>query len=95
MNNKQMIDRAKELREQADELEKMANRKRPKKWEVGMNVRYIVDKYWGPRKGSEAVIVQIAESTAGKQADEYQVFWCEPKNGSGKFWTTPSDVELI
>ena len=86
---------AKELREEADRLEREHNRPRPKKWKVGHRVRFLRSKEWAWREGMEATIVELDSDCRKKAASEYQVFWTEPDSGNATWFTTPDDVELV
>lgn len=88
---------AKELREEAHRLEVEAHAERPlpKKWEVGMRVRFLRDSEWAWSKGSEATVVTLSEDCKDRKGGEYQVFWTEPDGGGATWWTTPDDVEFV
>lgn len=91
------LQRAKELREEADRLETEAHNERllPKKWKVGQRVRFLKYREWAWNKGTEATIIELSPDCKHKSASEYQVFWTEPDGGGATWWTTPDDVELV
>ncbi len=91
------LKRAKELREEAQrlEIEAHAERPLPKKWRIGMRVRFLQHKEWAWSKGSEATVTKLSDECKGKSGAEYQVFWTEPDGGGAIWWTTPDDVELV
>jgi len=89
------LERAKELRDEADRLEAEAVRLMPGKWKVGMRVRFLRHKEWAWSKGAEATVIKLDKSCNGRRGDEYQVFWTEPDGGGATWWTTPDDVELV
>ena len=89
------LERAKELREEADRLEAEEVRLMPDKWEIGMRVRFLRSAEWAWSKGTEATVIKLDESCKGRRGDEYQVFWTEPDGGGATWWTTPDDVELV
>lgn len=86
--DKYRLERAKELREEADRLEAEAARKLPEKWKIGMRVRFLHDKDWAWKAGQEATVVKVRE--------DQKVFWTVPDSGTrnATWWTTPDDVEL-
>jgi hypothetical protein len=87
--------RADELRKQADELDRIAARQLPEKWELGMRVRYLATSDWAWTKGDIAYVNRLRPEYIGKPADEYQVFYTGPMSQAATFWTTPDDVELV
>jgi len=92
------LEQAKKLRKEADRLEAEASRKLPKKWKIGMRVRYLRDKEWAWSRGDQATVVKLDSKFKNKKGDEYQVFWTTPdgwKERGSRFWTTPDDVELV
>lgn len=89
------LNRAKELRKQAEKLEAEAARNIPEKWEVGMRVRFLHDREWAWSKGGEATITSLREEHEGCKGHEYQVFYTSPDCGDAFWWTTPDDVELV
>jgi len=95
MSNKQMIHEAERLELQAKKLRLKAKRKMPDQWRVGQKVRYVSNKDWAWNKGGIAYILELRDEYKGLSADEYQVFYTGSKKGSGTYWTTPDDVELI
>lgn len=98
MSDKKRLERAKQLRKEADQLEKEAVRNLPDKWEVGMRVRYLRSEDWTWSKGSEGIVNSLREECADRKGYEYQVFYTSPlsaKDGSPTWWTTPDDVEFI
>ena len=95
MNNKEMINYAKTLRAEAADIEEKAKRLLPNKWEIGQKVRFIVDKDHCCNKGCIAEITSLQLENLNVPADEYQVFYTTPVDGSGRWWTTPDEVELF
>lgn len=91
------LEKAKELREEAKRLEDEAHAERPlpKKWEVGMRVRFLEDADYAWSKGSEATVVEVLEDSKNKSGAEYQVFLTKPDSIRARWWTTPDDVELV
>jgi len=89
------LNRAKELRLQADVLEQEAARPLPENWEIGMRVRFIRSSEWAFSKGDEAVVTKLREECSDRKGYEYQVFFTSPDNGEASWWTTPDDVELV
>lgn len=89
------IERAKALREEAQRLEAEAVRPLPKKWELGMRVRFLRHKEWAWSAGTEATVIELSDEFKGSPGNEYQVFWTEPDGGCAKWWTTPDDVEIV
>ena len=91
------LKRAKELREEAQRLEEEAHAERclPKKWEVGMRVRFLKQQEWSWRKGQEATVERLSDECKNRSGHEYQVFWTVPDGGGAIWWTTPDDVELV
>lgn len=94
------MERAAKLRAEADRLEREAGRKLPKKWEVGMRVRFLRDSEWTWGAGSEATVVELRDEYEGRPGDQYQVFYTSPDPIEGSsyhpiWWTTPDDVELV
>lgn len=89
------------LESEAKRLRKKAfdNRPLPDFWRVGQTVRLLVDKEWCADAGTLMTIVELDTSTRLNKPEEpaknYQVFWTTPVNGSGQFWTTPDEVELV
>jgi hypothetical protein len=86
---------ADDLRKLAEELDVIAARPLPKKWEIGMRVRYLKTNEWAWRKGDIAYVNKLRPEYNEKPADEYQVFYTGPANQSAIFWTTPDDVEWV
>ncbi|MBL4754768.1 MAG: hypothetical protein JKY52_14385 [Flavobacteriales bacterium] len=90
------LDEAAKLRERANELEREHHRPLPLKWEVGQKVRFIRDQEHVCSKGTIAVITGLRDEYRGTKASDYQVFYTRPIGfSSGKYWTTPDDVELV
>ena len=89
------IDAARALRAEAELLEKEAARLLPKKWKIGMRVRFIRDKEWAWCAGAEATVVKLSPECHETEGNKHQVFWTTPDSGYGIYWTTPNDVELI
>lgn len=88
---------AQKMREEANRLEIEAHCERnlPKKWKVGMRVRFLNSQEWGWAKGSEATVKKLSDECDKKAGHEYQVFWTVPDSGFGIWWTTTDDVELV
>lgn len=84
------------LRSEAGRLEQEATQERPLPvaWQVGQRVRYLADKDWGWNKGDIGTIARVRPEDRDKAANEYQVFWVN-FGGTGIYWTTPDDVELV
>lgn len=89
------LQRVKDLREEADRLEREANRPMPEKWKHGMRVRFLHNKDFAWQAGSEATIIRLSKECHQRKASEYQVFWTEPDGGGASWWTTPDDVEWV
>lgn len=89
------LKRAKELRDEADRLEREAGRPLPDKWEKGMRVRFLQSKEWAWSKGTEATVTKLSDECKDRKGYEYQVFWTKPDSGGATWWTTPDDVELV
>jgi hypothetical protein len=87
--------RADELRKEANELDRIAARQLPEKWEVGMRVRYLETNDWAWKKGDIAYVNRVFPNYIGRPADEYQVFYTGPMNQAATLWTTPDDVEWV
>ena len=92
------LKRACELETEAGRLRREAFEERPlpDKWCVGQTVRYLNNQDWAWSKGGTAKIVEIDKAYLDRPASEYAVFWTSADDGkTHRFWTTPSDVELV
>jgi hypothetical protein len=92
------LDRAAALEAEAAKLRREAfdQRPLPDHWRVGQTVRYLNNQDWAWSAGGIAKIVEIGKDYVGQPAREYAVFWTSSDNGkTHRFWTTPSDVELV
>lgn len=67
----------------------------PDKWKVGDIVEYERSGEWTWCKGTKGQIVEIHRDHRDREPTEYQVFWVVPLQGSGKWWTTPADVQFV
>lgn len=96
-NDVDRLAKAKELRAEAERLEKEAfdTRTLPPKWKIGMRVRFLRPKEWAWSAGSEATVTRLSPECRDRAASEYQVFWTSPDGGGATWWTTPSDVEWV
>ena len=76
------------LESEAKRLRKKAfdNRPMPDYWRVGQKVRLLKNKEWCADAGAVLMVVEVRD---------YNVFWTSPLNSTGKFWTTPDEVELV
>lgn len=76
------------LESEAKRLRKKAfdNRPLPDFWRVGQKVRLLKTKEWCADAGDVLMIVEVRD---------HNVFWTSPLNGTGRYWTTPDEVELV
>jgi hypothetical protein len=99
MTTNPLLVQATKLEAEAARLRKQAFEERcmPDFWRIGQRVRYITDSEYAWCRGDIAQIVgfhyRYLEGTI--PANEYQVFFTGHLSSSAKYWTTPSDVELI
>jgi hypothetical protein len=97
MNSK--LVQATKLEAEAARLRKQAFEERclPDFWRIGQRVRYITDSEFAWDRGDTAQIVgfhhRYLEGTI--PANEYQVFYTSGPGNPARYWTTPSDVELV
>lgn len=92
------IARASALEAEAAELRRQAfsERPMPDRWVVGQTVRYIRDQDFGPSRGDVLTIVELdRRGRTPANAADYQVFWTGRPGRHERWWTTPSDVELV
>ncbi len=90
-----LLNIAEMLENEAKRLRKKAfdNRPLPDFWRVGQKVRLLKNKEWCADAGTVMMIVDLDEFE--EPAKNYQVFWTSPLNGTGRYWTTPDEVELV
>jgi hypothetical protein len=90
-----LLNIAEMLESEAKRLRKKAfdNRPLPDFWRVGQTVRLLKDKEWCAGAGTLMTVVELDEFE--EPAKNYQVFWTTPINGTGQYWTTPDEVELV
>ena len=83
-----LLNIAEMLESEAKRLRKKAfdNRPMPDSWRVGQKVRLLKNKEWCADAGDVLMIVEVRD---------HNVFWTSPPNGTGRYWTTPDEVELV
>ena len=62
---------------------------------VGMRVRYLRSKEWGPNAGDVGTIIELRKADRGCRAAS-PIFWVRPDNWpTASIWTEPADVEAL